>query len=59
MSYQGIRDVYFIQKKAELMAVVYTILEFIDDVIRFPEKLLEKAGLCGNYERISLHALMA
>lgn len=52
MSSQRIRDVYLMQKTAQLMGVRYAILNSFADPMRIPKKLLQKGGLPGNYERI-------
>lgn len=59
MSNQGIVYVYFMQNRAELMGAVYAISESFANPMRFPKTLLEKAGIPGNYDKMSLHACIA
>lgn len=58
-SYQVIADVPVVGKTEVLTGAGYGILDYFADLIRFPDKLLEKAGISWNYERTSLDALMA
>lgn len=55
----GSRDVYFTQKRSELMGSRYAILDWIADLVRFPKRALDRAGFLPNKMRISLHAFMA
>lgn len=59
ISFQGIEDVYFMQKTADLMAIGYEIFESLTDTMCFLEKLSESAGLPANYDGLSLYAFMA
>lgn len=56
MSYEGIRDLYFTEKKAELMGTGYEILECFRGPLHFSKKLLDSVGLLGNYKSVSLPA---
>lgn len=46
------------EKSAELMDSGYAILDWSTDLMRFPKKLSESAGLPPNYKRMPLHAFM-
>lgn len=46
--YQIIRDVYFLQERAELIGTVYAILEWFADGMRSPKQLMESAGIPSN-----------
>lgn len=52
MSYQPVRDVYFLQEKADYMRARYAILKIFDNRERIVKKLSENARLPGNYETI-------
>lgn len=56
---QDICDLYFMQVRAELTGVNYVILENFADPMQFLKKILNIAGLPGNYQKKSLHAFMA
>lgn len=59
MSYRGIGDVVFTEKRTELMDARYTILDFFADPRRFLNKLLKSTWRPSHYEMMSLHALVA
>lgn len=59
MSSQVSKDVSFMSKRMELIGVWNTIMDWLDDLMRFAKKLLESAGLPLNYKKMSLHAVMA
>lgn len=58
MPYQGIEDMYFMQKRDLLLCAGYTILGSFVYPMRFIKKLLEKDRLSVKYERTSLHTFM-
>lgn len=59
ISYQGILDVYFMQREAELNRAGYAIFDWFAHTMGFPKKLLESSELPSNYVRMSLHAFLA
>lgn len=52
MSYRGITGVYFMEKRAEMMGVIYIISESFADSIRFRKKGVGDTGLPRNYEEM-------
>lgn len=58
-SYCGIGDVCFMQMRSMLMDADYAFLKWFAQPMPFPKKLLEKATLPGNYDRMSLLAFMS
>lgn len=56
--YQGTRGEHFLQRKTMLIGVGYKILEWIAGPIQFSAKLMQKAGIPRNYEKMSLNLFM-
>lgn len=53
------RECLFHAEEGLVEGAEYASLDRFADPMRFPKKLLDKARLPGNYQRISLHAFMA
>lgn len=59
MSNQKAQNVFFTQKRSEVMRTYYELSECFADLMRFPKKLSGSFGLSVKYERMSLQLFMA